>query len=100
MRDVLIIGAGLAGLYTAQLLHRSGISCIVLEARDRIGGRILTTSGFDLGPSWFWPEMQPAMAAQVAVFGLPSFATASDGVVLFERLSAAGSYTHLTLPTK
>lgn len=38
--DVLIVGAGLAGLYAAYLLRRSNISCAVLEADDRPGGRV------------------------------------------------------------
>ncbi|HKG61718.1 MAG TPA: FAD-dependent oxidoreductase [Pyrinomonadaceae bacterium] len=40
--DVLIIGAGAAGLAAARELSRAGISVIVVEARDRIGGRINT----------------------------------------------------------
>jgi monoamine oxidase len=38
--DVLIVGAGVAGLYAAYLLGRSNISCAVLEADDRPGGRV------------------------------------------------------------
>lgn len=40
--DVIIIGAGVAGLAAANELVRAGVKVIVLEARDRIGGRILT----------------------------------------------------------
>ena len=40
--DVIIIGAGAAGLMAAQELAGSGIKVLVLEARDRIGGRIFT----------------------------------------------------------
>jgi monoamine oxidase len=40
--DVLILGAGAAGLACAERLHRFGIPFTVLEARDRIGGRALT----------------------------------------------------------
>src|SRR4051812_25919721 len=40
--DVIIIGAGVAGLACAEVLSEAGISVLILEARDRIGGRILT----------------------------------------------------------
>jgi monoamine oxidase len=40
--DVIVIGAGAAGLAAAAELGRSGLSVVILEARDRIGGRILT----------------------------------------------------------
>lgn len=40
--DVLVIGAGVAGLAAAREISASGLSVIVLEARDRIGGRIFT----------------------------------------------------------
>jgi monoamine oxidase len=55
--DVAIIGAGAAGLSAAHALKNSGLSAIVLEARDRVGGRahtIVPAPGiiFDLGCGW------------------------------------------------
>lgn len=47
--DVLVLGAGLSGLQSAMLLEELGYSVIVLEGRDRIGGKVLThgtTDGF------------------------------------------------------
>ena len=54
---VIIIGAGLTGLTVAYLLKRRGINATVLEARDRIGGRIFTKrsvgqAAVDLGATW------------------------------------------------
>lgn len=95
---VAIIGAGLAGLVAARLLHRDGVDFHLFEARDRAGGRILTVDaagalaedGFDLGPSWFWPQMQPAMGRLVEELGLSFFGQHSDGDVVFERMSGEG----------
>ena len=86
--DVIIIGAGLAGLCAARRLHRAGVDAVVVEARDRLGGRIVSVDpGFDLGPSWYWPGMQPAIGALVEELGLSAFAQASEGDVVFERMS-------------
>lgn len=46
--DVLIIGGGAAGLAAARVLRDAGRDVLVLEARDRLGGRILTVEGPDL----------------------------------------------------
>ena len=42
MPDVVVIGAGAAGLSAARALHESGVDVVVLEARERVGGRIFT----------------------------------------------------------
>lgn len=56
-RRVIVIGAGIAGLAAAQRLRAQGVDVLVLEARDRIGGRVFTQTswrgpGMDLGASW------------------------------------------------
>jgi len=45
--DVIIIGAGMSGVACGEILNKNGISCIILEARDRIGGRIYTYDKLD-----------------------------------------------------
>lgn len=54
--DVIIIGAGMSGLAAAQKLKQQNYQVLVLEAKNRIGGRILTQSGWgtatELGGSW------------------------------------------------
>ena len=92
-RPVIIVGGGLAGLTAARCLHRAGIRFLLLEARDRLGGRIHTvdaadrdaTDGFDLGPSWFWPAAQPIMADLLNELGLATFPQESEGDVIFHQ---------------
>jgi monoamine oxidase len=83
--QVLIIGGGLSGLTAARALHRAGVGFQLIEARDRLGGRILSVDGFDLGPSWFWPDMQPDFAGFVQRSGVTSFPQADAGDLLFQR---------------
>src|SRR5690349_247068 len=56
-RRVVVIGAGIAGLTAARALGEAGVDVVVLEARDRIGGRAFTERTsfgvpFDRGASW------------------------------------------------
>ncbi|MGW1784966.1 NAD(P)-binding protein [Streptomyces sp. NPDC002143] len=58
--DVIVIGAGTSGLAAATALHTPGLDTLCLEARDRIGGRLLSAlashpeRALDLGATWFW----------------------------------------------
>ena len=81
--DVLVVGAGLAGLYAARLLRRAGVSAIVLEARDRVGGRtwsqrLADGSVVDRGAQWIGPG-QRRMDALARELGLATVATYTRG---------------------
>ncbi len=81
-RDVVVVGAGLAGLTAARELHDAGHDVVVWEARDRVGGRTWTSeldgAAIDLGAQWLGPE-QHRMHALADRFGLARFPTWNEG---------------------
>lgn len=85
--DTCIIGAGLSGLALASQLQAEGGKVMVLEGRDRTGGRVLSQDGYDLGPSWIWPHNH-RMLALLDRLGLNRFAQYASGRLVFE--DAAG----------
>jgi monoamine oxidase len=90
MLDVVIVGCGACGLGLARDLAKAGVSFALYEARDRLGGRILSVedqnSGMrvDLGPTWFWPDTQPTITALVAELGLADFPQYDPGTALLK----------------
>ena len=78
--DVVVVGAGLAGLAAARRLVDAGAEVVVLEARDRVGGRTLTLPAadgtpIDHGGQWIGPTQHriAALAERVAVTTYPSY---------------------------
>ena len=72
--DTVVIGAGVAGLTAARSLVHAGRRVVVLEARDRVGGRVWTdrSDGFitDLGASWIHGVADSPVAAAARAFGM------------------------------
>ena len=83
-----IIGGGLSGIYAAYLLSRKNKSFVLLEARERVGGRILCPEhqGFftDLGPSWYWPGIHPKMARLIQDLSLEGYRHYEEGMGRFQ----------------
>lgn len=72
--DVVVIGAGAAGIAAARRLLRPGLSVLVLEARDRIGGRAWTVRAegerLDMGCGWLHSADDNVLAGRVEAEGL------------------------------
>src|SRR5689334_911113 len=72
--DTIVVGAGIAGLSAARLLSKAGRRVVVLEARERIGGRVWTDRHdgrvTDLGASWIHGVIDSPVAEAATAFGL------------------------------
>lgn len=76
--DVAIIGAGISGLACAAKLQAK-YSVAVLEARQRIGGRLLSHHGVDLGASWSWPPNDARVGALSRSLSIAAIGQRLDG---------------------
>jgi monoamine oxidase len=95
--DVLLVGAGLAGLIAARDLTAAGYSVLVLEARDRVGGRVVNREIgggkiVEMGGQWAGPTQDKlyGLAADLAV---PTFPTYDSGRKVLHFNGKRGTYT-------
>ncbi|HYJ22097.1 MAG TPA: FAD-dependent oxidoreductase, partial [Solirubrobacterales bacterium] len=95
--DVAIVGAGLAGLVAARQLVAAGREVVVVEARERVGGRLLNEEIGDgkvveVGGQWIGPT-QERLAALAVELGVDTFPTHDEGRHLIEIDGGLTSYT-------
>lgn len=87
---VVVIGAGLSGLYASSLLQQAGQRVLLVDARERLGGRVLSQGPadsphrVDLGPSWFWPGINPRIERLLAQLGLAHYPQHTSGALVVE----------------
>lgn len=89
MRDVIVVGAGFSGLAAARDLEARGLDVLVLEARDRVGGRVLNEPLADgvmgeIGGQWVGPT-QTRLLGLARETGVDTFETHGTGAHLFEN---------------
>lgn len=86
--SILIIGAGMAGLSAAKTLHDAGLKVTMLEARERIGGRIWTNNKLgtpvDLGASWIHGIKKNPIQDLAKQYQVKTLPTDWDSVLLYD----------------
>ncbi|KAJ5715162.1 uncharacterized protein N7483_012343 [Penicillium malachiteum] len=93
-KKVIVVGAGISGLRAAAVLKRHGCEVVVLEGRDRIGGRILTSRNGDhvrdIGAAWMHETSQNELVKLIPRLAIPYYY--DDGAALYyTREGRAGS---------
>jgi monoamine oxidase len=94
-KTVIIIGAGISGLAAAKKLKQNGFTVIVLEAQEKVGGRLRTDRSlgiaFDEGASWIHGPNGNPITSLSAQSGVNTFLTNDDLVVVYDTNGSAYS---------
>ncbi|KAM5580128.1 hypothetical protein ABKV19_009724 [Rosa sericea] len=88
--SVIVIGGGMAGIAAARALQDASFQVVLLESRDRLGGRVHTDYSFgfpiDLGASWLHGVCKEnPLAPLIGRLGLPLYRTSGDNSVLYDH---------------
>ena len=99
-KTVAVIGGGISGLAAAKKLKEKGFTVIVLEAQEKVGGRIRTDRSlgvdFDEGASWIHGPNGNPITSLASQSGTNTFLTSDDSVEVFDTNGTAYSESVLT----
>ncbi|KAF4987384.1 hypothetical protein FDECE_15459 [Fusarium decemcellulare] len=90
MFDVVVVGAGLSGLQAALSAKQAGLSIAVVEARNRVGGKVWSVplaskrGVADLGAAWINDQLQPRVTAYVRQFGIQTTRQYTDKIAIMQ----------------
>ncbi|KAG6505947.1 hypothetical protein ZIOFF_031260 [Zingiber officinale] len=88
--SAIVIGGGFAGIAAAHALKNAAFQVVLLESRDRIGGRVHTNYSFgfpvDMGAAWLHGVCnENPLASWIGRLGLPIYRTSGDNSILYDH---------------